>query len=49
MRVHDQTLVSRFLTRAVQAAFDWVTFENTEYVRLSVIPDSKFKLSVVML
>lgn len=41
VRVHDQSLVSRFLTRAVQAAFDWVTYEDAEYVRLSVIPDSK--------
>lgn len=41
MRVDHQDRMSEFLTRAVQAAFDWVIYENDEYVRLSVIPDSK--------
>lgn len=34
--------VSYFLTLAVQAAFDWVSYETSSYVRLSVIPDSKW-------
>ena len=34
--------VSEFLTQAVQAAFDWVSYEANSYVRLSVIPDSEF-------
>jgi hypothetical protein len=38
--VHDQNRVSDFLTNAVQAAFDWVSYTNNDYVRLSVIPDS---------
>ena len=44
IRVHveDQSRVSEFLTNAVQAAFDWVSYNSTDYVRLSVIPDSEF-------
>jgi len=41
VRVHSQSRVSEFLTRAIQAAFDWVSYENSNYVRLSVIPDSE--------
>ena len=33
--------VSTFLTLAVQAAVDWVYYESEDFVRLSVIPDSK--------
>ena len=40
--VQDQRRVSEFLTNAVQAAFDWVSYQSNNYVRLSVIPDSKF-------
>ena len=43
MEVEDQSRVSDFLTNAVQAAFDWVSYHNNDYVRLSVIPDSKFR------
>ena len=44
MRVHvegDEDDVSEFLTNAVEAAFDWVIYHSDDYVRLSVIPDSK--------
>ena len=30
-----------FLTMAVNAAFDWVFLANSDYVRLSVIPNCK--------
>ncbi|CAI8034915.1 Protocadherin Fat 4, partial [Geodia barretti] len=38
--VQDQRRVSEFLTNAVQAAFDWVSYQSNNYVRLSVIPDN---------
>ena len=41
--VEDQRRVSEFLTNAVQAAFDWVSYQSNNFVRLSVIPDSKFR------
>ena len=41
VRVHDTSQISKFLKNAVQAAFDWVFYDNSQYVRLSVIPDSK--------
>ncbi len=33
--------VSFLLRVAVQIGFDWVKYESIDYVRLSVIPDSK--------
>ena len=39
--VFDQSRVSEFLTNAAAAAFDWVSYENSAYVCLSVMPDSK--------
>ena len=42
MDVEDYYRTSEFLTRAIEAAFDWVFYESNQYVRLSVIPDSKW-------
>ena len=42
VQIQNQRKVSEFLTNAVQAAFDWVSYESAGYVRLSVIPNSKF-------
>ena len=39
--VHDKSQVSDFLKKAAEAAFDWVSYENSAYVCLSVMPDSK--------
>ena len=47
VHVHDYFQISTFLKKAVQAAFDWVFYDNSEYVRLSVIPDSKWDIEPV--
>ena len=48
IRVFDPSRVSEFLTNAVEAAFDWVSYENSNYVRLSVMPDSKLSMKALL-
>ena len=38
---HDD--YSDLLTAAIDAQFDWVSYESDNYVRLSVIPSSKWR------
>ena len=38
--------MSDLLKVAIEAGFDWVYYANEGYVRLSVIPDGEFSLSL---
>ena len=40
-----QGRISNLLILSLIAAADWVYYENDDYVRISVIPDSKFEIS----
>jgi len=39
--------LSVILTLAVQAGFDWVSYEDEDYCRVSVIPDGKLHVFTV--
>ena len=42
VRLSSGSDYNQFLQMAVQAAFDWVAFNQSNLVTLSVIPTSKF-------
>ena len=44
VRLQSGSDYNQFLQLAVQAAFDWVAFNRSNLVTLSVIPTSKFTI-----
>ncbi len=43
MKIQVMSYYASFLLRvAVKVGFDWVNYESTSYIRLSVIPDGEW-------